>query len=114
MVLVYLLEIKKNYNCIFSLTRFLYPTDQELRTLAGIPKEKPKKGKHAENGKLADVFQVPRNLDVTLENAKVSTLDVVHLKFYTDYVWLMDFSIYAGIVYTLTEVNFSQMYFFMY
>ncbi|XP_033214670.1 transmembrane protein 161B [Belonocnema kinseyi] len=90
--------------CSTGLTRFLYPTDQELRTVAGIQKEKTKKGKHAENGKAADVFQIPRNLDITLENAKVSTMDVVHLKFYTDYVWLMDFSIYTGVVYSLTEI----------
>lgn len=89
----------------FSLTRFLYPTDQELRNIAGIQKEKPKKGKHQENDKVADVFQIPRNLDITLENAKVSTLDVVHLKFYSDYMWLLDFSIYTGLVYTLTEVE---------
>ncbi|XP_043461883.1 transmembrane protein 161B [Leptopilina heterotoma] len=90
--------------CSTGLTRFLYPTDQELRSIAGIQKEKPKKGKHQENDKVADVFQIPRNLDITLENAKVSTLDVVHLKFYSDYMWLLDFSMYTGLVYTLTEI----------
>ncbi|XP_051171489.1 transmembrane protein 161B [Leptopilina boulardi] len=90
--------------CSTGLTRFLYPTDQELRNISGIQKEKPKKGKHTENGKVADVFQIPRNLDITLENAKVSPLDVVHLKFYSDYIWLLDFSIYTALVYTLTEI----------
>lgn len=70
-----------------------------------MPKEKPKKGKHTENGKVADVFQVPRNLDITLESAKITTLDVVHLKYYTEYQWLLDFSVYATVVYIMTEVG---------
>lgn len=90
--------------CSTGLTRYLYPTDQELRTLAGVPKEKPKKGKHIENGKIGDVFHVPRNLDITLESAKITTLDVVHLKYYTEYQWLLDFSVYATAVYVMTEV----------
>lgn len=90
--------------CSTGLTRYLHPTDQQLRTLAGVPREKPKKGKHSENGKVADVFHVPRNLDIQLESAKVTMLDVVHLKYYTEFQWLLDFSLYAIIVYILTEV----------
>lgn len=90
--------------CSTGLTRYLYPTDQQLRTLAGVPKEKPKRGKHSENGKVGDVFHVPRNLDIQLESAQVTALDVVHLKYYTEYQWLLDFSLYATIVYILTEV----------
>lgn len=70
-----------------------------------MPKEKPKKGKHNENGKVSDVFHVPRNLDIKLESVQVTTLDVVHLKYYTEYQWLLDFSIYAIIVYAMTEVS---------
>ncbi|XP_076240581.1 transmembrane protein 161-like emei [Calliopsis andreniformis] len=90
--------------CSTGLTRYLYPTDQQLRILAGVPKEKPKKGKHIENGKVGDVFHVPRNLDITLDSAKITTMDVVHLKYYTEYQWLLDFSVYAGAVYVLTEI----------
>lgn len=86
------------------LTRYLYPTDQQLRTLAGVPKEKPKKGKHTENGKIGDIFHVPRNLDVTLDNIKITMSDVLHLKYYTEYQWLLDFSVYATAVYAMTEV----------
>lgn len=87
------------------LTRYLYPTDQQLRILAGVPKEKPKKGKHIENGKVGDTFHVPRSLDITLDSAKITTLDVVHLKYYTEYQWLLDFSVYAAAVYIMTEVS---------
>ncbi|XP_048507408.1 transmembrane protein 161B isoform X2 [Athalia rosae] len=90
--------------CSTGLIRYLYPTDQELRALAGVPKDKPKKGKHAENGKNGEVFHVPRNLEITLESAQVSSLDVIHLKFYTEFQWLVDFSLYASMVYILTEV----------
>lgn len=83
----------------------MYPTDQELKTLAGIPKEKPKKGKHTENGQIGDVFHIPRNLDITLEKAEITKFDVVHLKFYNEYQWLLDFSIYATAVYIITEVG---------
>nr|XP_034179584.1 transmembrane protein 161B [Osmia lignaria] len=90
--------------CSTGLTRYLYPTDQQLRTLAGVPKEKVKKSKNIENGKVGDVFHVPRNLNITLESAKITTLDVVHLKYYTEYQWLLDFSIYATAVYIMTEL----------
>lgn len=84
--------------------RYLYPTDQELRNIVGYPKEKQKKGKHNENGKTPDVFQIPRNIDITLEITPVTPQDVVHLKFYSDFQWLLDFSIYGVLVYFMTEV----------
>lgn len=96
---------------ICRLTRYLYPTDQQLRALAGVPKEKPKRGKHSENGKVGDVFHVPRNLDIQLESAKVTVLDVVHLKYYAEYQWLLDFSVYTTIVYVLTEVSMLYNYY---
>lgn len=95
--------------CSTGLLRYLYPTDQQLRTLAGVPKEKSKKGKHVENGKVGDVFHVPRNLNITLESAKITSLDVVHLKYYHEYQWLLDFSLYATAVYIMTEV-YNSLY----
>ena len=96
---------KEEFNfSICRLIRYLYPTDQELRNFMGHVKEKPKKGKHTENGKVPDVFQIPRNLDITLETAPVTPLDIIHLKFYSDFQWLLDFSIYGAIVYIMTEV----------
>lgn len=93
--------------CSTGLIRYLHPTDTELKTLAGVPRNF--KGKRYENGKKAaddksNTFQVPRNLDLSLETAKVSPLDVVHLRYYTEYQWLVDFSLYSVVVYTLSEV----------
>lgn len=92
--------------CSTGLIRYLYPTDSELRQLANVSKEKSKQkkgGKLITNGK-SESFHIPRNLDVQLETAKVTRLDVVHLKYYSDFQWLMDFSVYAMAVYILTEV----------
>lgn len=91
--------------CSTGLIRYLYPTDTELRQLANIPKEKPKikKGKGLQtNGK--NEFHIPRNLDVTLQTVKVSPLDVRHLRYFNEYQWLVDFSLYTLMVYVLTEV----------
>lgn len=91
--------------CSTGLVRYLYPTDTELRQLANVPKAKKNK-----NGvQKMETFHVPRNLDVQLETAKVTALDVIHLKYYSDYQWLMDFVVYSALVYVLTEVY--QSYF---
>ncbi|XP_045469421.1 transmembrane protein 161B [Harmonia axyridis] len=93
--------------CSTGLIRYLYPTDSELKQLANIKKEKPKprKNKLQTNGKVyGDTFHIPRNLDVQLETAKVTHLDVVHLRYFTEYQWLVDFALYTLIVYSLTEV----------
>lgn len=91
----------------FSLLRYLHPTDEELRTLAGVPKERGGKGKgDRRNGNQAEkssTFHIPRNLDVQLDSVKISQYDVVHLRYYTEYQWLIDFSLYSIIVYLISE-----------
>lgn len=64
------------------------------------------KGKHHKSEeKSSNTFHVPRNLELSLETAPVSPLDLVHLRYYTEYQWLVDFSLYTGIVYTMSEVR---------
>lgn len=95
--------------CSTGLIRYLYPTNSELRQLGNIPKEKQKSrksGKVTENGnQKPETFHIPRNLDIQLQTEKVSSLDLIHLRYYIDYQWLMDFAIYSIIVYILTEVS---------
>lgn len=69
-----------------------------------MPKSKGKRHDHKSDEK-ANTFHVPRNLDLNLETAPVSPLDLVHLRYYTEYQWLVDFSVYSSIVYTLSEVR---------
>lgn len=87
--------------CSTGLMRYLHPTDEALKTLAGVPKDKSK-GKHKERN---HSFHVPRSLDIELETVKISQLDVVHLRYFTEYQWLVDFSLYAAFVYILSEVR---------
>lgn len=106
-------SIAKWFLCSTGLMRYLYPTNNELKQLAGVPKEKPKHNKHnkgsakynEQNGnREPETFHVPRNIDIQLETAKVTQLDVIHLRFYSEYQWLVDFTLYAAIVYVITEI----------
>ncbi|KAG4067776.1 hypothetical protein HA402_005548 [Bradysia odoriphaga] len=102
-------SLAKWFLCSTGLIRYLHPSDSELKILAGVPKsvQKPKKdnrnkGHHADDK--SNTFHIPRNLDIQLETTKISPFDVVHLRYYTEYQWLVDFSLYAGIVYILSEI----------
>lgn len=96
--------------CSTGLTRYLHPTDDELRKLSGVPKEKSKSkkdkrnGGHAEPEKTSSTFHVPRSLDIQLESVQISPYDIIHLRYFTEYQWLVDFSLYSLIVYVLSEV----------
>ncbi|XP_067647190.1 transmembrane protein 161B isoform X2 [Eurosta solidaginis] len=96
--------------CATGLYRYLHPTDDELRTLAGVPKDKHVKGgggkgnKSYENRNGSGQFHIPRSLEVQLETTPVLARDVIHLRYFTEYQWLVDFSAYAAIVYLLSEV----------
>ncbi|XP_026764606.2 transmembrane protein 161B [Galleria mellonella] len=95
--------------CSQGLYRYLYPDNSELKALAGVPKDRAKGkkgGKNDSNGK-PETFHVPRSLDIHLETAPVTPLDVVHLRFYTEYLWIVDFSLYTSIVYIMSEVYTS-------
>lgn len=95
--------------CSTGLLRYLHPTDDELKTLSGVPKEKSKGKKGDKGGKNGNIdtsgtFHVPRNLEVTLDTAPITQFDVVHLRYFTEYQWLVDFSLYAVIVYLISEI----------
>uniref|UniRef100_A0A1B0C954 Uncharacterized protein n=1 Tax=Lutzomyia longipalpis TaxID=7200 RepID=A0A1B0C954_LUTLO len=97
--------------CSTGLIRYLHPSDTELKSLAGVPRGKGKggKGQNARNGGAAgddksSTFHVPQNLNLQLETAKILPSDVVHLRYYTEYQWLVDFSLYSAIVYTVSEI----------
>ncbi|XP_066259229.1 transmembrane protein 161B [Euwallacea similis] len=92
--------------CSTGLVRYLYPTNDELRQLANIKyKGKKNANKGVSNGSANAVkFHIDKSLDVQLETAKVTYLDVVHLRYYSEYQWLVDFSVYAVIVYVISEV----------
>ncbi|XP_064469449.1 transmembrane protein 161B-like [Ornithodoros turicata] len=100
------------------LVRYLHPSDEELKSLAGIS-GKPFKGKgkrdrgrdryrngSVKDGKDHEEFLVPKSLHVELDVAAVDVTELVQLRFYTEYQWLLDFAGYAFVVYLLTEAYY--------
>lgn len=91
---------------------FFFWVESVLKSDTGVPKsiyKTKKEQRHSKysNGNSDDkshTFHVPRNLDIQLDVAKVTHFDVVNLRYYTEYQWLVDFSLYACIIYVLSEV----------
>lgn len=80
---------------------------RKLLNFLGVPKsiQKSKKDRHKHhNNSESSTFHVPRNLDIQLEVTKVTQYDIVNLRYYTEYQWLVDFSLYSSIIYCLSEV----------
>ena len=93
------------------LVRYLHPTDEELRQLSGITKKagKNKTERHQDFRKVLSKskqasFNIPRNLPIQLDTAKVEPVDLIPLHYYSEYQWLTDFSLCALIVFTVTEL----------
>jgi len=100
------------------LARFVHPTDEELKSLlAPQPSSKTGPGgsrnrrnnRHQNGNATNGVFNVPKSLDVQLDTTSVEVADLIQLRFYPEYQWLLDFAIYAIMVYTVTE---SYIYLF--
>lgn len=99
------------------LVRYIHPSDEELRQFAPAPKvdkREKKKTRHQEkngggNGASQDSFNVPRNIDIQLVTHPVELTDLVQLRYYTEFQWLLDFSCYSLITYILSEVYISLM-----
>ena len=92
------------------LARFLHPTDEELKKLAGQPinqtTHKSNK-KHDTSKKNKDEpFTVPRSIDIQLEAAQIKSIDLIPLQFYTEYLWLVDVAVCGVIVYVLTDTYY--------
>ena len=106
------------------LYRYLHPTNEELKQLmtSGNQTNNGKqqshqsgkarrRGDHRKGGAPAsdcksESFTIPRNLGIELDQAQVEDVDLVPLQYYSDYTWLMDFSISAIIIYVLTEIYY--------
>ena len=68
--------------------------------------KKDRNGQGTNGGGIFDnTFYVPKQNDLQLETTQVTLADVVQLRFFTEYQWLLDFSLYALFVYFITEVS---------
>ncbi|KAK2154940.1 hypothetical protein LSH36_253g03020 [Paralvinella palmiformis] len=88
------------------LVRYLHPSDEELRKLAGVPPPSNKYRRKDADRKDSS-FTVPKNLGIQLDSVRVTEFDVLPLHFYTEYQWLLDFSLCALFVYIMTELYYS-------
>ncbi|VVC34451.1 Transmembrane protein 161A/B [Cinara cedri] len=92
--------------CSTGLVRYLHPTDKELRQLLGLKKKDSKQNKRPLNGhgENIDVFQIPKNLDIDLESQPIQEHEIYQLRYFMEYQWLVNFSLYAALVYFTTEI----------
>ncbi|XP_048769365.1 transmembrane protein 161B-like isoform X2 [Ostrea edulis] len=96
------------------LVRYLHPSEEDLKRAAGTPSNyqgrgKGKRGDNKKNHKDStdNNFTIPRQIDIALDTARVEAVDLLQLRFYPDYQWLVDFSLSAGVVYFLTEMYYT-------
>ncbi|GAA6222317.1 transmembrane protein 161A [Lates japonicus] len=88
--------------CNGSLFRFKHPSEGELCALAGKQMPKQNRRDRRQNGE-SKPLTVPKDIDLHLEKAPVSVIDALVLRFFLEYQWLVDFSVYATGVFLFTE-----------
>lgn len=91
------------------LFRYLHPSTEELKELAGHGSSKPggRRRKHdTRNGETSDAegFMISKNANIILETASVLPIDVISLPYYAEFRWLIDYSLCTIVVYCATEV----------
>ncbi|XP_056271264.1 transmembrane protein 161A [Pseudoliparis swirei] len=88
--------------CNGSLFRFRHPSEGELCALAGKQMPKQTRRDRRQNGE-SKPLTVPKDIDLHLDKAPVNALDALVLRFFLEYQWLIDFSVYATGVFLFTE-----------
>ena len=62
--------------------------------------------RNANHKEKADTFTIPCSTPLTLDMAKVEAIDLIHLNYYEEYIWMMDYTVCAIAVYVLTEIYY--------
>lgn len=112
------------------LVRFLHPTDDQIREMVKLSaasnngknngkeskesrsasRHRKKNEHHMRNGTPGnETFKISRNTPFVLEAMRVRPVDLYELKFYPEYLWLIDFSLCAFIVFIASEI-FSLLF----
>ncbi|XP_067872170.1 transmembrane protein 161A isoform X2 [Heterodontus francisci] len=95
--------------CNGSLLRYRHPSDEELRALAGKQKSKVKRDRR-QNGVMENKPEtVPKGIKLYLEAKPIAPLDALVLRYFLDYQWLVDFVLYATLIYMFTEAYYSLL-----
>ncbi|EMP24098.1 hypothetical protein UY3_18735 [Chelonia mydas] len=89
--------------CNGSLYRYKHPSEEELYALAGKQKPKAKRDRRL-NGVTEDKpLSVPKDINLHLETAPITTVDALVLRYFLEYQWFVDFAVYSTLVYLFTE-----------
>ena len=95
--------------------RNLLPTDKEILESAGLTKIKCRgkrsNGTTADGRSDTDTFYFPRSTPLKLRKIEIRTYEIAALPFYTELVWLVDFSVCASFVLFVNDfVSFIQQW----
>jgi len=100
--------------CRGGLARYVHPSDDELRRVAGVSSSST--GRSGKNGKQRsdrrsagsdDQLTLSKSADIQLDMVPIRPPDLLPLRFYTEFQWLMDFAVCGVIVYCLTEAYYA-------
>lgn len=100
--------------CCGGLARYVHPSDDELRRIAGVSASSA--GRSGKNGKQRsdrrtagsdEQLTLSKSADIQLDMVPIRPPDLLPLRFYTEFQWLMDFAVCGVIVYCLTEAYYA-------
>jgi len=96
--------------CSGRLARYMHPSEEELRAMAGMASglAKGRKDKGRKDARLKDssTFTIPKNTPIELEAAPVRKVEILPLHYYTEFQWLIDFAAASMFVFFLTETYY--------
>ncbi|KAK7805186.1 hypothetical protein U0070_004312 [Myodes glareolus] len=92
--------------CNGSLFRYIHPSEEELRMLAGKPRHRGRKDRWANSLHDEKPLSVPRDAPFHLETCPLTAADALVLRFFLEYQWFVDFAVYSVGVFLFTEVYY--------
>ncbi|XP_055474652.1 transmembrane protein 161A [Psammomys obesus] len=92
--------------CNGSLFRYVHPSEEELRVLAGKPRPRGRKERWANGLHDEKPLLVPRDAHFQLATCPLTAVDALVLRFFLEYQWFVDFAVYSVGVYLFTEAYY--------
>lgn len=94
-----------------NLARYLHPSDEELRKLAGLSGSSKSIGRGSKKSEAFkkskdEPFTIPRTANIQLEAAPIKPHDLVHLQFYDEYLWLVDVALCGIVIHVITDLYY--------
>lgn len=89
--------------CNGSLYRYKHPSEEELCALAGKQKPKTRRDRRMNGVTEEKPLSVPKDINLHLETAPITTVDALVLRYFLEYQWFVDFAVYSTLIYLFTE-----------